>query len=360
MNMKNKSFITEVQRMKTLMGVSILNEQFLAKGIMKLALGNIDTFVRQFGDNLKKPLQELLTLTDDAAQMRKLDEIAKLNPDAAKALRVKIFTQLSKNTQESLDAIIKYALDFDEDKLVTALNDGIDAFFDNIDTTERKFLIDLMSARNSKIDDTLESLKVKPKPTQPQAAKQLTRTDKILQGMGIKSKSLEDQIRSGIKIYANKTDDEIAKILKQYEDDVVKNPTIKKQLDDIISKQSLGDKWRKMNGLQKVGVILSIPVFSPAVAQLLYGLGVLYVGNYFKLWDIPIHRWVSTAGGTILDIEDIKESAPTDIRDSIYENKDGDYVIYISNNEEYLIEYDISKDKYYYIVDDVKYPLSEY
>jgi len=188
----------------------------------------------------------------------------------------------------------------------------------------------------------------------------LTRTDKILQGMGIKSKSLEDQIRSGIKIYANKTDDEIAKILKQYEDDVVKNPTIKKQLDDIISKQSLGDKWRKMNGLQKVGVILSIPVFSPAVAQLLYGLGVLYAGNYFKLWDIPIHRWVSTAGGTLLDIDDIKESAPEDIRESIYENKDGDYAIYISDDEQYLIEYDISKDKYYYIVDGVKYPLSEY
>jgi len=360
MNMKNKSLITEVQRMKSLMGVSILNEQFLAKGIIKLALGNIDTFIRQYGDNLKKPLQDLLALTDDAAQMRKLDEIAKLNPEAAKALSVKIFTQLSKNTQESLDAIIKYALDFDEDKLVDALNDGIDAFFDNIDTTERKFLIDLMSARNSKIDDTLDSLKPKPKTTQPQAAKTISKTDQILQGMGIKSKSLEDQIRGAIRSYANKTDDEIAKLIKQWEDDVIKNSTIKKQLDNIMTKQSLGDKWKNLNGLQKLGVILSIPVLSPGAVQLISGLAVLYFGNYFKLWNIPIHRWVSTAGGTILDIDDIKESAPADIQDSIYENKDGDYAIYISDDEEYLIEYDVTMDKYYYIVDDVKYPLSEY
>jgi hypothetical protein len=64
--------------------------------------------------------------------------------------------------------------------------------------------------------------------------------------------------------------------------------------------------------------------------------------------------------GFNVDIDDIKESAPEDIRESIYENKDGDYAIYISDDEQYLIEYDISKDKYYYIVDGVKYQLSEY
>jgi hypothetical protein len=360
--MKNKNFISEINKIKSLMGVSLLNEQpfrMLGKGIMKLAVGNIDVFVREFGDNIRQPLESLLSATDDAVQMRKLKEIESLSPGAAKKLRIEIFKQLPENTRNALSATIEHAKQFDNAaERIKGVNDGIGIFFEGITQAEREFLTDIIRAKDASLDDAFEAMK--PKTTQPQAAKQLTRTDKILQGLGLQNRALEDRIRSAIRSYEGKTNDEILKVIRDWENDLIKNPTIKKQLDDILTQQSLRTRWKNLPFLKKLGWVITVPVLGPGALSALAGLGVLWFNNIDSLWGLPIYRNISTAFGTVLDLEDVKSKAPLDIREHIYQNEDGSFYIYVDENLQYPIKYNISDGDYYFIDNEEKVKLKDY
>lgn len=357
--MIKRNILSEIFRIKTLINPQLISEAVIPGfgKLIRMAIGNLDEFVRLYGENLRKPLIELQEAADDVTKMKKLREIGALNEEAAKQLRLKIFTRMSEATQTSIKDIIEYAESFPNEQIIDELNVALREYFPNMDSESRIFLMDLIRDKSSKIDDAFP----KPQPKSTTTTKPpLTKTDKILQGLGLKNKTLEDQIRSKIQLYANKSDDELLKILKDYEKNITPNPTIKKQLDDIILKKGFGQKWSELPFLRKIGIIMSLPVLGPAILSLLAALATLYINGYGLSWIMPMYRWVSTGMGTIIYLDHLKNSAPKCVKDSIYENQDGDIVIYISDNEELPITYEPGLDKYYYEDGDTKYELNNY
>ena len=61
-----------------------------------------------------------------------------------------------------------------------------------------------------------------------------------------------------------------------------------------------------------------------------------------------------------MGLEEAKEVAPEEIKESIYENANGEIVIYVSDTEEYPVVYDFPTNEWYYVADGQRYLLSEY
>lgn len=357
--MIKRNILSEIFRIKTLINPQLISEAVIPGfgKLIRMAIGNLDEFVRLYGENLRKPLIELQEAADDVTKMKKLREIGALNEEAAKQLRLKIFTRMSEATQTSIKDIIEYAESFPNEQIIDELNVALREYFPNMDSESRIFLMDLMRDKSSKIDYAFP----KPQPKSTTTTKPpLTKTDKILQGLGLKNKPLEDQIRSKIKLYANKSNDELLKILKDYENDLIKNPTIKKQLDDIILNKGLKETWSELPFLRKIGIIIGLPVMGPAILSLLAALATLYINGYGLSWIMPMYRWVSTAGGTAINLKHLKNSAPECVKESIYKNEKGNIVIYISDTDELPIIYKPNPDKYYYKDGELEYELKNY
>lgn len=369
----NKELIQEIVRQKELISFShgnkkeSINEQFkVASTILKSFFRNgFDDFAKKYGDDAVAILRKITAAADESSIIKYLNDLARVDANAAKEIRGILRKSASmKNAVANVDEIATMVVsDLNSgqiDDASRAIDDYLEAIFPKASVEGRMVLKDMIYDSSK----TLENTKPKPKPkSEPQSKptpKPPTMTDKIMQGLGLQDKALEDIIRSKIKLYKNKTNDEIAKILKDYEDDLIRNDDIKKQLNDIILKKGLREKWSELSPLRKIGFIISIPIAGPAILTIGSGLAVLYYKKYNLEFLGALWRWITTLGGIVVTPEEAKDAAPDCVRDSIYKNEDGEIVIYLSDEEELLLTYDWDKDKWMYEDGEDKYKLEEY
>jgi len=369
----NKELIQEIVRQKELISFShgnkkeSINEQFAkASTFLKTFFRTgFDDFAKRFGDDAVAVLKKITTATDESSVIKYLNDLAMVDANAAKEIRSILRKSASmKNAVAELDEISTMVVSDLTSGQINDASQAIDEYLDAVfkdATPEGKKVLKDMIYDSSK---TLENTKPKPKPkSEPQSKptpKPPTMTDKIMQGLGLQDKALEDIIRSKINLYKNKTNDEIAKILTDWEDDLLRNKEIKKQLDDIILKKGLRQKWSELSPLRKIGFIVSIPIAGPAILTIGSGLAVLYYKKYNLEFLGGLWRWITTVGGYVVTVEEAKNAAPNCVKDSIYKNADGDIVIFLSDDEELLLTYDWEKDKWMYKDGETNYKLDDY
>ena len=354
-----KNILTEISRIKELMPSNLIMEQAFYGQILKrmtVLVGNIDNLVAQFGDDVRKPLEELVVLTDDTAKLSKLEDIATKHPELAKELRRKVFSRLTPLTQKSLDDIVDHINKFPKSEVLLRLDQGLDAYFPNATKSEKDLIERLVRDLDDDIDDAIDVARGGTRGGAPP----VSNTGFWNRFLGNFKPSIQDKVRRQIPLYANKTDDEILREIKRYENGSIKNAKIVEQLDEVFRAKGFGVWWRKQTFWTKLSFLIGVPVFGPAAIQLLVGLGVLYANNYGGLWGLPVYRFVTTGGGFFMGLEEAKEVAPEEIKESIYENANGEIVIYVSDTEEYPVVYDFPTNEWYYVADGQRYLLSEY
>jgi len=359
-----KNILTEISRIKELMPSNLIMEQAFYGQILKrmtVLVGNIDSLVAKFGDDVRRPLEELVALTDDTAKLSKLEDIATKHPELAKELRTKIFSRLTLPTQTAVKDIVDHINGYSKSDVLLRLDQGLDAYFQNATKSEKDLIERLVRDLDDDIDDAIDVARGGTRGGVSAGTPPLSNMGWWNRFISKFEPSIQDKIRREIPIYANKTDDEIAKIIKTYENGATKNAKLAEQLDEIFRKKGFVFWWRKQTPWTKLTYLISLPVFGPAVIQFLVGLTVLYVNNYAGLWDLPIYRFVTTGGGLFMGLEEAKNAAPEEIQKSIYENEEnGEIFIYVSDTEKYPVVYDFPTNKWCYVADGQRYLLSEY
>lgn len=354
-----KNILTEISRIKELMPSNLIMEQAFYGQILKrmtVLVGNIDSLVAKFGDDVRKPLEELVVLTDDTAKLSKLEDIATKHPELAKELRTKIYSRLTLPTQTAVKEIVDHINAYSKSDVLLRLDQGLDAYFPNATKSEKDLIERLVRDLDDDIDDAIDVARGGTRGGAPP----VSNTGFWNRFLGNFEPSIQDKIRRQVPLYANKTDDEILKKIKEYENGSIKSAKIVEQLDEVFRTKGFGVWWRKQTFWTKLSFLIGVPVFGPAALQLLVGLGVLYANNYGGLWGLPVYRFVTTGGGFFMGIEEAKEVAPEEIKESLYENASGEIVIYVSDTEEYPVVYDFPTNEWYYVADGQRYLLSEY
>lgn len=269
----NKELIQEIVRQKELISFShgnkkeSINEQFAkASTFLKSFFRNgFDNIAKKYGDDAVAVLKKITTATDESSVIKYLNELSRVDSDAAKEIRNILRNSSSMvATKAEIDDIAKMISDDlasgDIDDVGAAIDDYLDALFPKATPEGKKVLKDMVYDTNKTLDDA--------RPVRvniPASQNPITKIDEII-AQSRKVNSKWDNTWIGRKIFDTRNNVNVVmqnkKLWEQYPElngktfqevrEFVKRNLVKKEEEMIaLSKKYSFGPW--YNGLSKWG-----------------------------------------------------------------------------------------------------------